>query len=542
MDYFTQPPPEPSNLFYQQSPLDLYLKRVLPGDSYSSVFDQLQSLGEVCAGELFPIQQETSEWEPELEDWDGWGNRIDRIRDGPLWAEARKVSLHYGVPGLPYSQPYGAHSRLVQASMIYLLQPVSGFFTCPLAMTDGAAGALLQAGNDELIERYLPRLTADEGGEFSLSGQWMTETTGGSDLSRTETEARKENETWKLYGKKWFVSAVTSDVAMVLARPEPNPDQLAVFFADLDADAVPGENMTIDRLKDKLGTRRLPTAEVTLSGLPVVPVDGLTGGIKTIGPMLNRARFWNSACAVGELAHALKLLEDYATRREVFGDDLANQPMFESLLKQLRAEQVSGLYFTLHLAEVFGESETDSIGPRDSRLIRLLTPLAKLSTARQAVHGVSEALEGFGGVGYMEDTGLARKLRDTQVFPIWEGATNVLVLEFLENLRSGEGWKRIKQDLQNIIGPLEHSSSQSELFDSIVQRIDSFEQWLAEASEDPRESQRNARDAVFKLVRAYHLGLLGRQAVWEQETQEAEATAGELAQVLNQPSSNFFPR
>jgi hypothetical protein len=77
-------------------------------------------------------------------------------------------------------------------------------------------------------------------------------------------------------------------------------------------------------------------------------------------------------------------------------------------------------------------------------LLRLLTSIAKLTTARQAVAVASEVLEAFGGAGYVEDTGLPMLLRDSQVLPIWEGTTNVLALDTLRAFGEGAGgWQAL---------------------------------------------------------------------------------------------------
>ena len=84
-----------------------------------------------------------------------------------------------------------------------------------------------------------------------------------------------------------------------------------------------------------------------------------------------------------------------------------------------------------HLAGLQGRDETGEISERERGVLRLLTPLAKLYTAKTAVNGISEVLECFGGAGYVENTGLPVLLRDAQVLPIWEGTTNVLSLDAL---------------------------------------------------------------------------------------------------------------
>ena len=133
-------------------------------------------------------------------------------------------------------------------------------------MTDGAARTLLRSGNEALIGRAVPHLTTRDPEIFWTSGQWMTESTGGSDVGQNETVARRDEAgTWRLYGRKWFTSATTSQMALALARPEGNPGGgkgLALFYVEpRDAEGRPN-NLEILRLKDKLGTRKLPTAEV----------------------------------------------------------------------------------------------------------------------------------------------------------------------------------------------------------------------------------------------------------------------------------------
>ena len=128
----------------------------------------------------------------------------------------------------------------------------------------------------------------------------MTETPGGSD-GETETAARRgEDGRWRLHGRKWFTSAATSQMALTLARPEGNPSGgrgLALFYLETRDGDGRMNGIRIDRLKDKLGTRKLPTAELTLDGTVAVPVRGLDGGGRGIAPMLNVTRTWNAVSA-----------------------------------------------------------------------------------------------------------------------------------------------------------------------------------------------------------------------------------------------------
>src|SRR5258708_32863174 len=120
-------------------------------------------------------------------------------------------------------------------------------------------------------------------------GQWMTERTGGSDVSQSETIARRDGEQWRLYGTKWFTSATTAEMALTLARPEGNPEGsrgLALFFVEVRDERGRMRGITVNRLKDKLGTRKVPTAELTLDGTPAELVRGDSDGVRQITPML----------------------------------------------------------------------------------------------------------------------------------------------------------------------------------------------------------------------------------------------------------------
>src|SRR5678815_3554496 len=163
-------------------------------------------------------------------------------------------------------------------AIVHVLGPSLDVYSCPLAMTDGAARTLLASGDRALIDRYVPRLLSRDPATMWTSGQWMTERTGGSDVSQSETIARRDGDGWRLYGTKWFTSATTSEMALTLARPEGNAEGsrgLALFLVELrDADGRL-RGIQVNRLNAKLGTRKVPTAALTLDGAPAVLVAQL---------------------------------------------------------------------------------------------------------------------------------------------------------------------------------------------------------------------------------------------------------------------------
>jgi alkylation response protein AidB-like acyl-CoA dehydrogenase len=258
----------------------------------------------------------------------------------------------------------------------------------------------------------------------------MTERGGGSDVSGgTRTVARPAAKGgFTLHGTKWFTSAITSEVALTLAREEGTAG-LSLFFLEQRRADGSRNGITIHRLKDKLGTRALPTAELTLDGTTATRIGEAGRGVKAITPLLNITRLHNAISACGIMARLLHLLRDYARRRMAFGAPLASAPLHRETLASLQVEYEAALALTFDCARLLGRREHDVASDEERAALRLVTPLAKLATAKQAVAVASEALEGFGGAGYVEDTGLPVFLRDAQVLPIWEGTTNVLSLD-----------------------------------------------------------------------------------------------------------------
>ena len=265
-------------------------------------------------------------------------------------------------------------------------------------MTDGAARTLLASGNQALIDRAVPHLTSRDAGRFWTSGQWMTEATGGSDVGLSLTRAEHRDGTWRLYGKKWFTSAATSQMALTLARPEgngPGGSGLALFYLETRDAHGQLNGIRVERLKDKLGTRKVPTAELTLDGAVAHLVAGATHGTRSIEPMLRVTRTWNSVCAASFLRHGLGLAEDYATRRLAFGARLADQPLHRATLDDVDAESAGAFLLAFALAELLGRDEGGELDAGEAALLRLLTPLAKATTGKQAAAGRQRARRGL---------------------------------------------------------------------------------------------------------------------------------------------------
>lgn len=516
---FTQQPPRLGNQYADDRALRSCLRRVMPVEVLREVEPSLEALGELAGGELYRMQLEDRLNEPRLTQWDAWGERVDRIEVSPLWRVAERLAAEHGIVAAGYERKHGRYSRLHQCALAYLFTPSTDIYSCPLAMTDGAARTLLSSGNASLAERVVPHLTSRDPAEFWTSGQWMTELTGGSDVGASETVARRdEGGLWRLYGRKWFTSAAASKVALTLARPEgngPGGRGLALFFVETRDERGHLRNIRIERLKEKLGTRKVPTAELTLEGTPAELVKGTTDGVRNIAPMLNVTRLWNGVSAAALMRRGLALARDYARRRAAFGSPLAEKPLHADTLAGLQAEAEAALHLAFFAAELTGREETGEIEERDAQLLRLLTPLMKLTTARAAVAVASEVLEAFGGAGYVEDTGLPVLLRDAQVLSIWEGTTNVLALDALRTaFKECGALASLKEEVELCARSVrdERLARASEVARRSAEHA---EIWLGKASEAGQSTlEAGARRFALTLGRALSLALLARHSQW----------------------------
>ncbi|MEJ7735768.1 MAG: acyl-CoA dehydrogenase family protein [Polyangiaceae bacterium] len=532
---FYQDPPELGNQYTDDRVLRSYLARTFDPAGLRVVEPTLAHMGELAGGKLYRMQLEDRLNEPKLVQWDAWGKRVDRIEITPLWHEAKRIAAEEGVVATAYEKKSGPLSRVHQFALVYLFDASSDVYTCPLAMTDGAAKTLTVHADRALLERAVSRLTSRDPARAWTSGQWMTERTGGSDVGASETIARAEPDgsgLFRLHGTKWFTSATTSQMALTLGRPEGNPPGgrgLALFYVEVWDETGPKAGIHVNRLKDKLGTRKVPTAELTLDGALAQPVVGLEHGIRNIAPMLNVTRTWNAVCAAGGMRRGVALARDFARKRAQFGSLLRDKPLHADTLAGLAAETAGAFHLAFRAVELLGKEEAGELSEREGKLLRLVTPLAKLTTGKQAVAVLSEVLECFGGAGYVEDTGLPRLLRDAQVLPIWEGTTNVLSLDTLRAIAKDGSLDELVGEVRALVG----AARDARLVAVGKQAVDALahaQVWLTETyGADPLSVEAGARRFALTLGRSFELALLVRHAQWSLDHEHDGRAAAEAA-------------
>jgi putative acyl-CoA dehydrogenase len=515
MSEFFQDPPRLGNQYDDDALLRAYLRWRLPANVLAEIEPDLRRLGHRAATDILALGESAEASPPRHVPYDAWGRRVDRIETSDAWRELDRISATEGIVATAYERRHGAHSRIHQFARLYLFAPSSALYSCPLAMTDGAA-RFLEVHGDQTVQPVFAHLTSRDPNQFWTSGQWMTERAGGSDVGTTSTIAAcEEGDTYSLYGSKWFTSATTSQVAMTLARIEGSPagsHGLSVFLINLRGNDGMLRNIQIERLKDKLGTRALPTAELKLEGTPAQLVGGAGDGVRKIATLFNITRVYNAVAGVAGMRRAIALASDYSRRRRAFGKPLIEHPLHVETLADMQLELRAAFLLAFRVVELLGKDECGDATESESRLLRFLIPVVKLYTAKQAIAVASEALEAFGGAGYVEDTGIPRLLRDAQVLSIWEGTTNILSLDALRAMERSDVLNVWAGDVRSRLGGVKVTGLSS-CVDHTLKAVQRIEQYVKRAQSAGTEFQQaGARGFAFAIARTEAATLLAEQA------------------------------
>src|SRR5258708_4047863 len=248
-----QPPPfEDQNLFE----LDVALQEGLVREGGDWGVDRVRDLGAVAgSAEMIAHGRRANTNLPVLKTHDRYGHRIDQVDLDPSWHTLLQIAVEREIPSLPWrSDKQGGH--VVRGGLFMLWSQVESGVMCPVSMTYAAVPAIRK--NAELAAEWEPRLTLPDYERGALSGMAMTEKQGGSDVRANTTQAVAAGDgTYEITGHKWFCSYPPCDVFLILAQA---PGGLSCFLLER------GPGMEFQRLKDKLGSRSLPSSEVEFRG------------------------------------------------------------------------------------------------------------------------------------------------------------------------------------------------------------------------------------------------------------------------------------
>jgi acyl-CoA dehydrogenase len=489
--------------------------RVYPGDEFDWAEPLLDDFGHACGHGIAERSDRVDRHPPELHTYDAEGEVVNEVEYHPDQRETERVV--YGDFRLTHDAFHAPPGRDEPASITHTLfmQALLSYcdvgFCCPASMTTGAAVALEAAGADEdpVLSDYLRRLTSADPDEHVEGAMFLTEKQGGSDVGANEVRAEPRGDgTYALSGEKWFCSNVDAQGALVLARTPDAPDGtegLSLFLVPHTLDGAPND-LLVRRLKDKLGTLSVPTGEIEYRGATGYLVGEEGDGFALMAEMMNYERLTNATGAIGVMGRALLEAKVHAANREAFGRRLDEHELMRRDLAELTVEYEGAAAFAFEAARQYNAWKREDAGNGSAafKLFRLLVPVAKYRTARDSVSVASYCMEVLGGNGYVREHTTPRLLRDTQVLPIWEGASNVIsldVLRVLERERAHEALVPFVADLLAV----EHTAVEP-LADEVDAAFTELQTALATlAGEDADYAQYHAKelaDLVYDVVAA----------------------------------------
>jgi alkylation response protein AidB-like acyl-CoA dehydrogenase len=498
---FFQAKPQLKNQYHEDHAYRRTLDLFLPAQTRTSIEKEFEQLGEkVLSPQVLFWLRDAELHQPSLVLRDSFGSPRNELITSEGWRQLQDFGFREGIVATGYEAKYAQFTRVVQFAKIHLFAGSSSTVTCPSAMQDGAAklikayltdGRAKDSTLEPVLERAYKRLTSRDPTFAWTSGQWMTERTGGSDVSGTETRATplsdaqiKADDAWtasdgsalgpySVDGFKWFSSATDANMCFFLAKT-PASERVSLFFGPVrrsNGTALEFNGIFPQRLKNKLGTKALPTAELELKGMRAYMLGQEGAGTKEISPILNITRVYNAVSSVGAMGRGLAISRAFARVRTVAGGQpLMNTPAHVRSMATQHVEyrgQCMIVYFITYLLGVT-EHSTSSSKPTSpllenlawtAPLLRILTPVVKAMSAAAAVDGLRACMESMGGVGYLEnedvELNVAKIYRDTNVLTIWEGTTDVLGADTVRVLK-GRGAEQVLQALgswtQNIVG------------------------------------------------------------------------------------------
>jgi acyl-CoA dehydrogenase len=517
--------------------LHLLLDKTLPDPTDRDFAEKVVSeYGSLVGRRVAARAEVTDRHGPVLERYDAWGQDVGTVVHHSTWLENKADLIRAGFAGGLEAHAGRPVPAAVTAAISYLVSQAETAVYCALGMTGGAADIVERYAPDDVRDEFVRRLTSLDPEQSFEGGMFLTERQGGSDVGANTTRAMQDGSEWRLFGEKHFCSNVDADVFIVLARPDGAPSGsrgLATFIVPRRLDDGSPNGFRVKRLKPKLGTVGVPTGEVSLEGARAwlagnTPVADSTApppdpardgkGINRMMEMVNGSRFGVALMSLG--IHRRSFLEAaiYAAHRQQFGNRIDSYPLVRETLVDLLVDLEAGLTLSFECATAHRNAETPEEG---DLLRRIAIPLAKIRSCRVGLESTIQALEVFGGNGYMNDWPVARQLRDAQCHTIWEGTENICAIDVRRAMRSSGAEQAV---LRRIDRALETTTSANGALAAPVRAVRAARGELVEAVAYVQSAPEDL--ALLQLRRLSYLmadvlegALLCEEAAWQIENE-----------------------
>ncbi|HFC11584.1 MAG TPA: hypothetical protein ENJ56_01975, partial [Anaerolineae bacterium] len=413
-------------------------------EMYRSYVGQLYQFGEVAAGELDQLVRTSNEREnlPRLQRFSPLGAQIEQIDYHPSYHAAGR--LIYASGAISALEKTG--NNMLALALHYLSsQNGEAGHNCPLACTAGVVKSLQALGlserQEERAAHYLDKLLDPDYDSNFTGAQFLTEVQGGADVGANGSVATEMADgTWRINGRKWFCSNVSADLALVTARVPQQGDGtrgLGLFLVPKVCDDGTNNGLFIERLKEKVGTASLATAEIEYREAVAYPVGKTTRGIQNVMQyVINFSRIYNAAQTAGMARRAYNEAWAYARSRRAFGPKIITYPLVQDGLAKMHTDSVALASGLFHIAKLSDDIELGKDDADIKAVVRTAINLNKYRSSVIAHEVINLGIELLGGNGAIETFSvLPRLLRDNVVCENWEGPHNVLMAQLQRDFR-----------------------------------------------------------------------------------------------------------
>jgi acyl-CoA dehydrogenase len=390
-----------------------------------------ERLGELAGGRLDELAMQADKRTPILHHRDRFGRDEDWVEYHPAYREIERIgfgefgihamSRRPGVLGWPDIAP-----PLAKYTLQYLFAQAEFALLCPLSVTDSSVFLIQKYGDERVKQRYLPGMLSQDLDTLIRGAQFMTEKSGGSDVSGITLTAKCAGDHWELWGDKWFCSCADHEIVLLLARCQGAPAGnagLSLFAMPRRLEDGRRNRYRVVRLKDKLGSRSMAAGETIMEGAVAYLLGEPGRGLKQMMDQVNLSRLSHGFRAAGMMRRCLNESLQVARHRQTFGRTLIDHPLARRQLLKLMLPTEQALSVSMAAAVAMTNG--------DEAQLRILTPLVKYRACRDNIQVATGAMEMRGGNGYIEDWANAKLIRDAHLGLLWEGTSSVNALDII---------------------------------------------------------------------------------------------------------------
>lgn len=435
---------QPKNFFATNRQLQRLLRTHLGEERFAKRAAHFEAFGAVVARELdaAAIVNNREGNLPRLDRYSPYGVRTEGIENHPAYDTCGRAIYEHGEVIAAYADPA---SNLRAQALFYLSSHVGeAAHNCPVACTAGVAKILQGPASPELREAFLGKVLLAKYPERFDGAQFLTELQGGSDVGANAVEARPDGEAygttrWRIFGEKWFCSNPGASLILMTARVQgaaQGTGGLGLFLVPRRLPNGETNAFRLRRLKEKLGTRSMPSAEIDFEGAEAYAIGDVRDGFRHVmNHVINTSRLYNSVGCAGISRRAHIVASGYARARRAFGKSVASFPLMQEMLAGTHATASALTAGALTLAAESDLAEAGRASEGDRAFLRIATNLVKMRSCQHSHRSVLTGIETLGGNGAIESFSvLPRLLRDNVVYENWEGTHNTLIAQTVRDM------------------------------------------------------------------------------------------------------------